>query len=345
VPSRPRSEDEPGTTGSAAGSARSRRRPRTDDASDGGSSGAEARSARTRTGGAARSSGAERSSTTDRGTGTRRTRDERGRGTRSERGTRRTGLDHAGTYEEEAPRGARARRGHGRTRRSRPPTRRRILVRRAGAVGTLLAAIALLVAALFTPMLGVRSVDVAGNTNLTADQVRSVAAVPMGSPMLRLSTSLIAARVSTLPRVASVDVSREWPFTVLIQITERNPVGVLLTGHTVHLVDDSGYDYATAAAAPPGLPVIQLPAASPADPRTRAVVEVLTALPVQLRPQVVSIGAQTPGSVQFAMTDGRTVEWGSADDSARKAAVLGALLTQPGRIYDVTSPSLPTIKS
>lgn len=218
-------------------------------------------------------------------------------------------------------------------------------MRRSVAIGTVLGLIGLVVIMWFTPLLGVRSVEVSGMSTLTADEVRAVAAVPMGTPMLRLSTDAIATRVATLPRVATVDVYRDWPSAVHIEITERTPVGVLRLADGLHLVDATGTDYRTIGSAPPGLPVIQLPAASPGDPRTAAVVAVLGALPAQLRPQVVSIGAQTPGSVQFGLANGRTVKWGSADDSARKAAVLGALLTQPGRVYDVSSPSLPTIRA
>ena len=39
----------------------------------------------------------------------------------------------------------------------------------------------------------------------------------------------------------------------------------------------------------------------------------------------------------------REVRWGDAGQGDRKAAVLGPLLTQPGKIYDVSSPALPTI--
>ncbi|HEX3787758.1 MAG TPA: FtsQ-type POTRA domain-containing protein [Pseudonocardiaceae bacterium] len=226
----------------------------------------------------------------------------------------------------------------------RRPTHRRIMVRRLGALSTLLGVVVVVLALLFTPVLGVGSVDVTGAQALTADQVRAAAAVPMGTPMLRLSTDTIAARVADLPRVATVRVFREWPTSVWIDITERAPAGVLTLPGGVHLVDATGYDFATVPAAPAGLPVIQLPSAAPADPRTHAVVAVLAALPAQLRPQVVTIGALTPGSVQFGLANGRTVEWGGADDSARKAAVLGALLSQPGKVYDVSSPDLPTIK-
>ena len=41
--------------------------------------------------------------------------------------------------------------------------------------------------------------------------------------------------------------------------------------------------------------------------------------------------------------NGREVRWGGVEQGDRKAAVLVPLLTQPGKIYDVSSPTLPTI--
>ena len=43
-------------------------------------------------------------------------------------------------------------------------------------------------------------------------------------------------------------------------------------------------------------------------------------------------------------TDGRQVVWGTTDRTEEKAVKLGALLTQPGQTYDVSSPDLPTVK-
>jgi cell division protein FtsQ len=111
----------------------------------------------------------------------------------------------------------------------------------------------------------------------------------------------------------------------------------------MHLVDPTGVDFQTVPAAPPGLPKLQLTSAAPDDPHTQAIVRVLAALPDQLRPSVATVSAATPGDVRLGLVNGRTVRWGSADDSARKAAVLAALMTQPGKVYDVSSPDLPTI--
>jgi cell division protein FtsQ len=223
------------------------------------------------------------------------------------------------------------------------PTRRRVLIRRWVAVATVLGIAGLVVVLLWTPVIGVRSVRVVGTRDLTPAQVIAAADVRTGTPMLRLDTVGITARVGLLPRVASVDVSRDWPSTVEISVTERDPVGYLAGPGGTHLVDSTGFDYATVTTPPAGLPKIDLPAAAPTDPRTQAIVRVLAALPPQLRGQLTVVGAATPGSVTLSLANGKTIRWGDADESARKAAVLGALMTRPGKIYDVSSPDLPTI--
>ena len=74
-----------------------------------------------------------------------------------------------------------------------------------------------------------------------------------------------------------------------------------------------------------------------------AALTVLTGLSERLRAEVVWIGAKSPADVVLRLGNGREVRWGGVEDGDRKAAVLGPLLTQPGKIYDVSSPALPTI--
>jgi cell division protein FtsQ len=233
--------------------------------------------------------------------------------------------------------------GAARASRSTPPTRRRVLLRRWVALSVLVGVVFVVVVVLFTPVVGVRSVQVTGIRGLTTEQVLAAAKVPDGQSLFRLDEAGITVRVAQLPRVASVDVSRQWPSTVHIRVTERDPVGVVPEAGGVHLVDSSGLDYATVTTVPTGLPKIQLTSVSPTDPTTQAVVRVLVALPAQLKAQLLVMGAKTPGSVTLTLTGGRTVRWGNAADSARKSAVLAALMTRPGKVYDVSSPDLPTI--
>jgi cell division protein FtsQ len=75
---------------------------------------------------------------------------------------------------------------------------------------------------------------------------------------------------------------------------------------------------------------------------------VLVALPADLRGQVLTAtssvaSAGGPAQIVLGLTTSREVRWGSAERTADKAAVLVPLLSQPGHIYDVSSPDLPTI--
>ena len=48
--------------------------------------------------------------------------------------------------------------------------------------------------------------------------------------------------------------------------------------------------------------------------------------------------------VTLGLVDDRSVRWGDPERSADKIAVLGPLLGQPGSVYDVSSPDLPTVR-
>jgi cell division protein FtsQ len=189
----------------------------------------------------------------------------------------------------------------------------------------------------------VHAVEVVGARTIPADTVRAAAAIEPGTPLVRLDTDEVRARVAKLPKVFSVDVSRSFPGTVEIAVTERTPVAVVPSADGVHLVDGTGLDYEIVKQKPAGLPELAVQSASPEDPATRACVTILAAAPQQLRAQLVKVSSKTGGDVELVLADGRVVKWGSADNSQRKAAVLAPLLTRPGKIYDVTTADFPTV--
>ena len=57
-----------------------------------------------------------------------------------------------------------------------------------------------------------------------------------------------------------------------------------------------------------------------------------------------TLRAGSPADVVLLLRDGREVRWGGVERSERKADVLMALLTQPGQVFDVSSPDLPTTR-
>jgi cell division protein FtsQ len=56
-----------------------------------------------------------------------------------------------------------------------------------------------------------------------------------------------------------------------------------------------------------------------------------------------AVAAKSPADIVLSLDHKREVHWGGVEKSDRKAAVLGPLLTQPGTVYDVSSPTLSTI--
>lgn len=222
--------------------------------------------------------------------------------------------------------------------------RRRGLRRLAVLVACILGAIGLAYLLLLSSVFGVRSVDVVGTGLVPADAVRAAAAVTAGTPLLRLDTGAVADRVSGLRPVAAVEVQRSWPSTVTIRITERTPLAYGRETDGTRLVDAQGLDFATVAEPPPGLPELR----TGSGEATVAAASVLVTLsgPGQegLWAELLAVRADGPNDVQLVLRGDRTVRWGSAERSDRKAQVLAALLTQPGSVYDVVSPDLPTIR-
>ncbi len=223
------------------------------------------------------------------------------------------------------------------------PDRQRFRRRRWVALLAVVTVLALGYLVVFTSLFGVHSVEVVGARTIPADTVRAAAAIEPGTPLVRLDTDQVRARVARLPKVFAVDVSRSFPGTVEIAVTERTPVAFVPSADGAHLVDGTGLDYEIVKRQPAGLPELAVPGPAPGDPATRACVAILAAVPQQLRAQLVKVSSKTGGDVELVLGDGRVVKWGSADNSARKAAVLAPLLTRPGKIYDVTTADFPTV--
>ena len=195
----------------------------------------------------------------------------------------------------------------------------------------------------FTPVMAARSIIVTGTGAVTREEVLEVAQVREGTPLLQINTDQVADRVAAIRRVASARVQRQYPSALRITIVERVPLVVKDFADGPHLFDRDGVDFATAPP-PPGLPYIDVDNPGPTDPATKAALQVLTALRPEVAGQVSRIAAPSVSSITLTLTDGRVVIWGSTDRAEEKAEKLAALLTQPGKTYDVSSPDLPTVK-
>lgn len=223
--------------------------------------------------------------------------------------------------------------------------------RRLGTALAALAAVALLAWVLFlSPALAVREVAVRGAQLTDPARVESALDAYRGVPLTRISEREVRERVGRIPQVRSIDVLLEPPDRLVVELHERVPVAAVQEGDEFVVVDSEGVALAAAATAEEaGVPVVTGGREVLEGEQFEAIADVLAALPESLLAQLRTASAESLSSVELAFADGRTVVWGTAQDSELKAQVLRELVEARGaesgvETYDVSSPTRPVVR-
>lgn len=201
-----------------------------------------------------------------------------------------------------------------------------------------------------TPVLGVREIQVTGAGILSVEQVRQAAAVPDRTPLPRVRTNDVAARVEALPAVADAQVRRAWPRTLVIEVVERTGVAAVPTGDQYALIDVDGVVFHQQPESPVDLPLLLVDSPGPEDPATRAALTVLAALTPELRADLETLTVAGPVSIELSLFSGWTVLWGDETASEDKARVATALLDHEGlpnpaaTVIDVSAPEVVSVR-
>lgn len=193
----------------------------------------------------------------------------------------------------------------------------------------------------FSPALEVTGAEVVGTTTLDPELVERTAQVPTGGPLATVDLDAVARRVESLAAVKSVDVSRQWPHEVRIEVTERTPVAVVERGGSLRAVDSEGQVFNSYRRAPDDLPLIRTSVSD--SEALQEAAAVAAALPPEIALLTTYLELVSRDEINLELTGDREVRWGSSEESAQKAEVLVALLDQPGTVYDVSVPGQPTV--
>jgi len=198
----------------------------------------------------------------------------------------------------------------------------------------------------FSSALGLDSIDVRGARALSAATVQDVLAIPPGTPLARVDLSAAEDALENLSQVESARVTRDWPGTLMVQLTERVAVAAVDFDGTMWLLDRFGVLFAQVSALPEGVVALQIAGAGPGDRAIAAAIEVIQALTPEIRAILVRVRAASPTAIELDLTDGRTVIWGSSDNSDRKSQILVGLLAGAvlGSVYDVSSPTSAVVR-
>jgi cell division protein FtsQ len=196
--------------------------------------------------------------------------------------------------------------------------------------------------AVFSPILALRTVVVEGTSRIPAADVAAAVSGQLGTPLALVDMDQLHGELSAFPLIRSYTTEAVPPDTLVIRIVERQPVGQVTAGTGFELVDPAGVTIAQSAERVPGYPLITADGGVQGT-AFRSMAEVLVSLPAGLLATVDSISATTQDDVTLVLTGvGQQVRWGSAEDSAEKALVLGKLIavtdaSRPG-IFDVSAP-------
>ena len=191
----------------------------------------------------------------------------------------------------------------------------------------------------------ITKVEVMGNTQLTADEVRTLAAVSPKATLLRFPAKEVAQRVSDSSWVRSVSVTRDFPDTMRIRVTEFAPSALVDSGGDVFwLVDSSGWVIAQQPQETTSTLItirdLESFEATAGDRSTsealRNALRVWKALSPELRARTRTISAPSVDKTALMTTDDIAIFVGSSEDIERKDLVARRILEeQAGKVVSI----------
>jgi cell division protein FtsQ len=204
----------------------------------------------------------------------------------------------------------------------------------------------------------VNTVQVNGVSHLTSQEITSIAAVSDSSTLLRLDASGITGRLKDNAWVQDASIRREFPDTLIIDITEREPGAVAKINDKSNWVISTDGTWLSAATSEDwntSMKIIDVSPSMPApisgstctDGGITNALSILNAISDDLRSRIVSISAESSIKTSLNLEDGVTVAFGDSSNVELKEAAINSLLEQyEGRVsyINVRVPTRPTYR-
>lgn len=205
---------------------------------------------------------------------------------------------------------------------------------------------------LWSPAFVVDDVVVEGVEGPIAEGAVSRAAVPLGLPIARVDTDAVSARVEEDLRIAEAVVQRDWPSTVVVVVTLREPALVLdqAGAGQQQVVDADGVVYDTVGDRPRDVPVVRATRGELSQDSLAGVLAMLEAVDPATAADITGLQLTGDGDLRFRLGE-LTVLWGGPQEAALKGPVLEALLlqdqispqTEQSIVLDLAVPQTPVV--
>ena len=192
----------------------------------------------------------------------------------------------------------------------------------------------------------VRHVNIVGLRHESRAAVLAAAGLNARPPLIDVSASGIEHRLSRFAWIGGVQVTKQWPSTLMLKVRERVPVAVAFNAaHVLQFVDASGHDLG-AAPLHENLPTLAYGRGTnsswPFARAGRAAAYVASQLPRAFSSQVSVVSVNAAGSISLKMTTPVTFVLGPPRQLREKfvsiASVIAHARLAPGDVVDVTVP-------
>lgn len=197
-----------------------------------------------------------------------------------------------------------------------------------------------------SPFFRVRHVTVTGLAHESSAAVLAASGLDADPPMVDVSASGLERALAGFAWIGSVRVTKHWPSTLDVAVTERVAVAVAFdAGHRLRYVDAAGHDLGAAplGANLPTLDVLHPKAGAwPYETSGRSAALVASRLPPAFSAQVSVITEDVRGTVALKLTSPVTFVLGPATDLRAKfvsiASVIAHETLRPGDVVNVSVP-------
>lgn len=205
----------------------------------------------------------------------------------------------------------------------------------------------------FTPLTSIKNVEVSGVVHGNAEEIEKASGIARGNNLARLDSGEAARNVAAQPWVRLATVSRSWPSTAKIEVTEYTAVLFMRATDGDHLFDAEGHEFLTAPPPEGAIELVDAPRVDqPADGKIdlqpdvlRAALEAVAALPEGLRAEVAQVQAPSATKITLRMRNEKSFFIGSTDNVEQKARAVELLKDREETNWNLTNPLQPTVQN
>ena len=220
---------------------------------------------------------------------------------------------------------------------------------------SVLGVVALVLAILASPIIGVREIQIEGARYMSADLLLAVEKSLDGKSILTVDTKSAERRLEGDPWVESVRIRQFFPSRLVVEIVERKPVAFYVgVDNRSRVVDSQGRVLAVETGQPTAYLQItgvgpNLAPGSSAGTVYKAAAQLAGGLPEELSDRVLNVGVGGPNQLVMTLRSGTLINFGPPSDLQNKLISLVVLLRRQDAkqiiSIDLTDPQTPTVKS